>query len=177
MAALPQSNTDRYYLDYLADTVNHTLVMRTQSVVTDAEAITCLDDLLTSLTGVMSGITIVNFRFSAAGSNVTNDIPWTADTEYGPGFSNRSNAPNFVSFTGRSADGRRTRVDLYGIVFAPDSNYRVEAADDTSIAAALAVIGNTSDGCFMSISGATPTWHQYANVSRSGYWVEQLRTS
>lgn len=175
MAALPQDNTPRYFLDYTADTVAHTLVMRVQNTVTDEAAIAVLTALLTAAEPLMSGIHVNGLRFAEAGSNVTNDVLWTGDTEYGPGFSNRTNAPRFVSFTGRDPHGHRTRVDLYGVLPAPGADYRIQLADDTAVSAMWDVIAATTDGCFMSINGEQAAWHQYANVGTSRYWVEQLR--
>lgn len=176
MAPLPESNTDRYFLDYSVNTIQHTMVSRTDPSVTDAEMIAAFAAILTAASAHSTVITVDGLRFALEGSNVSNPVPWTEDTEYGSVTPNRDLAPYFASFTGRSTDGRRSRLDIYGWVQSPGPDWRIQSADDTSVTDILAILNDDTDGMFLSISGGAPTWHEYANMSVSDYWVQQLRS-
>lgn len=177
MAPLPESSTDRYFLDYSVNTVGHTMLCRTDPSVTDEDVISAFDAILTAAAAHSTTISVDGLRFALEGSNVTNPVAWTGDAEYGSGSPNRDLAPYFASFTGRATTGRRARLDIFGWVQTPGPDWRIQSADDSSVTTIVDLLNNSTDGLFLAIDGGAPAWHEYANMSVSDYWVRQLRSS
>lgn len=174
MAPLPESNTSRYFLTYSVNGHNHTATVRDDGTVTPATFSEQMGAFLEALSPLLFTSTFVRLESAAAGSNVRVPVPWSGPTEWGGGGGAEQNTPLFWSFTGKSADGRRFRLEIFGRNVPENANWRVYAIDDTSIAAAIAEL-ETTEPMFLTISGSGPIYNQYANQSDSQHWIGELR--
>ena len=176
MAPLPTNNTAVLFVDYSTCLENHTVQMRYASDSSASEAMTALDAFLTGLDVTLNEVTILGARVRDEGSNVTYPVTWTGDATYGASAGTHEKSAWFIDFVGRSIDGRRCRIEMFGAVAAFDGtqhDYRIET-DNTTVAAALAALeANGSAPC--SISGLAVNWHQYANLGVNAYWRNRIR--
>ena len=177
IAALPPSNTQRYYYDYSVYAEQHTLIVRCTADVGLSDAKVGIDAFLTALGPGLIEITTVGLRHSEAGSNITN--PVDADglaATYGSGSGSAINAPLQVTFTGRSGDGHKARVGMFGWESQTDTSWRYTTAENTDVLNAVAELTDQgSAGIFCSISGQRVLWHPYMNVGYNDHWVKVER--
>lgn len=178
MAPLPENNTDRFLLDYEVGGVGHTLQMRVATGTTAAEASDAYASFLTQIGAQMLASSVTGMRFQEHGSNIT--IPATysgAVTSWGSGSGGDFYKPWFVGFAGRGADGRKTKINLFGYknpTEAGDYRIPVSVAED---------LQNTYDnlvaaeGVWLTIGGTQPHWHQYVNLGANAYWQRKARKS
>jgi len=144
------------------------------SAATLADVITQMDAFITAIESLLFNSLFVRFETSAAGSNVRVPADWTGQTEWGGASGDPDEAPLFFSFTGKDTGGRRFRLEIFGRGRASGDSWRVFAADDSAVAAAIAVL-ETEEAVFLTIAGNGPTFNQYANKSVSQHWVQELR--
>lgn len=175
MAPLPESNTDRAFLTYRVAGQDHTLMARYDAdSATISEVIDGMNDFISAMSALVYNSLFVRFEISAEGSNVRVPATWTGLTEWGGSDADPDEAPLFWSYTGKSLDGRRFRAELFGRGRAQGDNWRIAAADDSAVAAAIAAI-NTESAVWLTISGGTPIVNSYANKSVAQHWVKELR--
>ena len=176
--ALPPDNTQRYYYDYSVYAEQHTLIVRCGPSVGLSEAKTQIDLFLQAIGGGLVTITTVGLRHSEAGSNITN--PVDADgiaATYGSGVGSAINAPLQVTFTGRSGDGHKARVGMFGWESQTDSSWRYTTAENADVLAAIVALQNAQgEAVFVSISGGQVLWHPYMNVGYNDHWVKHERS-
>lgn len=174
MAPLPPDSTDRYFFTYHVNGHDHTMQMRVADVVTDAEASASFSDLVNAMAGSLYASLFVRLERSFAGSNVRVPATYSGDTEWGTGESIANN-PSAFSFTGKSSDGRRFAVQLFGRNLAPEDDWRTSAVDSSSVSDALEILNNDTN-MWRTISGLSPILNAYANQSMNAYWQRQART-
>ena len=175
MAPLPESNTARAFLTYRVAEQEHTMTVRyDQTGATTAEVIASIDALITAIGPLLFNTVFVRFELSVEGSNVRVPATWTGQTEWGGGAADPDDAPYFFSFTGKDTTGRRFRLEIFGRGTGAGLPWRVQAVDDSNIAAAVAAL-ETENAVFLSIAGNTPIYNQYANRSVSQHWVGEVR--
>jgi len=133
-----------------------------------------IDDFLLAMGGAVAHSTFVRYEVSAVGSNVRVAQPWPGALEWGSGVPDDDEAPFFWSFTGKDVTGRRFRLELFGRGRIAGDSWRLNAVDDSNIAAAIAVL-ETEEAVFLTIAGNGPIFNQYANKSVSQHWVQELR--
>lgn len=176
MAALSPSNTARYWLDYSDGANEHSMMFRAVSPASQATVKSQIDTFLTQLDTVLYLITILGMRFSLVGSNVTNPTTWTGAATYGTGTMPISNAPRELRFIGRSPDGRRNSVSVYGFDGATPDTYRITSASNPVIEAAILALSNAAAvGVGATISGQTPIYKAYASFNFNSYWEKEAR--
>lgn len=125
MAPLPSSNTARLYLDYTVGGEDHTQTVRYDGPGNRVPAAGVLAELWAFLSSELYGTTIQGLRFSIAGSDVTNPMAWPGDPTYGAGSPPAGQQMKFFSIVGKSADGRRVRMEQFGITQAIPSTWRL----------------------------------------------------
>lgn len=176
MTAINPNNTVRFYLDYSDGINGHTLIARLIAPATAASAASRVNDFLTDLAPALNQISIVGARLSAAGSNVSNPVAWTYASTYGTGTLTGDNAPRELRFQGRSTDGRRCSVSVYGTKIATPVDYRVQAGENAAIDAAITRLTTASAfGVFATISGLVPIWKTYCSFNFNSYWEQEAR--
>lgn len=176
MAPLPPESTARAYLDY-SDGINaHTMVCRLGPTATLVNVNAAFDDLLTALTSILYVVTIIGLRVSSDNSNVTNPTPWTGPATYGTGAIAGANAPRELRFLGRSADGRRGSVSVYGYSGTTPDIYRLLASGVTPVSDAIDVLDAAyAQDLFLSISTQRLIWKPYASFNFNSYWETEQR--
>lgn len=175
MAPLPEDNTARAFLKYRVQGREHTMQIRVDATATDAEISEDVGALLEAMDTNVSATQFVSFERAELGSNVRVPADWSGPSTWGTGADiGDESAPNFWSFVGKDAAGRRFRLDLYGRSVAPNDDWRVFAADDATIAAAVAAL-ETTDAVFLTINGGGAFYKQYANMSVSQHWIDEAR--
>ena len=174
---LPPSNTDRYWLDYSANDEQHSMLMRTSEGKTAVEAADAFDIFLLSIDGNLTTITVIGMRFAPAGSDITNPVDTGALAgTYGSGVGSVINVPLQVTFPGRSTDGRKNFVSVFGWTSANDSSWRILSGEDEDVAGGVAALNSlSSSGLFVTISGQRAFYKPYANIGYNDYWVGQAR--
>lgn len=176
MAPLPSNNTGVFYLDYSVSQEDHTLQIRFGPGSSALEAQSVAQAFLTALEPVMYVNTIIGARVRDVGTNVTYPVPWTGDAVYGSGAGPHYTSGLYLDFVGRSIDGRRCRVALFGVNVVADggdNNYRFDSST-TWVTAALAALESLPETpC--SISGLPVNWQQYANCGVNAYWRNHIR--
>lgn len=174
MPSLPANSTDRYYLDYTCGGIDHTMVVRAQSGVLPSGAAADIATFLGILSPALFLVTIRGLRYSAAGSNVSNPVPWTGAASYGADAAEGLNRAKFIGFVARDAAGHKTRVDMFCPKTGSDPNFRTTRAESALIGDVIDFLDGTT-GTFRSINNLHPTWKEYANFAFNAYWQRQLR--
>jgi hypothetical protein len=175
--ALNPFNTERWFYDYSVYGDQHSLMMRVDSPRSATEAAEQIDAFLSAIAGNLVEITTVGLRVALAGSNITN-AQGTAGlaATYGSGAGSDINAPLQVTFTGRSSDGHKSRVGIFGWLSQTDSSWRITVAEDADVASGVSILqGLSPSGFFVSISGAAAEWHGYANIGYNDHWIKERR--
>ena len=175
MAPLPPSNTIRYFLDYTVNGLEHTIQMRVGPGATDGGASGSFSAFLAALSPNLYALSVVGMRKANLGTDVTNPVTYTGTTSFGSGTAvdNLARAA-FLSFIGRSTDGRRVRVFVYGTKITSEGDYRVDTGEAAEVADAIDVL-NGASGVFLSISGLQAIWKAYANEGVNAYWQRRAR--
>lgn len=175
MAPLPSNNTDQYFLDYTTSGEQHTLLCRAADGSTAAGASAAIDALLDVIQGNFNLITVDLFRFQAAGTNISLPVTWAGSATYGGPAGDHFETAQYLDFVGRSSEGRRCRVAVFGATFSFIGNdYRVGPSEGTLVADALAVLSG-SPGYFVAIDGLEVVWNNYANCGVNAYWRNKVR--
>lgn len=174
MAPLPEDNTERYFLFYTVSGHTHSLTIRCEDGTSAATISEEVSAFLEAAEPMLYSTQFVKLEMSANGSNVRVPATWSGVTEWGTGAGPERNAPQFVSFTGKSVDGRRFRVELFGRIGEASDNWRIYAVDNTAVEESIAALA-TVEPVFLTISGAAPFLNAYANQSIAQHWVGELR--
>jgi hypothetical protein len=175
MAPLPQSNTMRWWAVYTANSTQHRLMIRTAPGVTAAQMNTIFTSLFNNLTSALNTINVQNLEFADLGSNVRNTAAWTGPASFGSGTEvDTDGRARSFSFVGRSQDGRKARVFVFGVKPFSEGDYRVDTSEAVAVANTVTFL-NGASGVFLSISGAQPTWKGYANIGFNDHWIKQYR--
>lgn len=176
MAPLPNNNTAVFYLDYSCEGKPHTLQIRYGTGSSALEAAGVADAFLSALGTNMYVMTIQGARVRDAGANVTYPVDWDGDNTYGSSTVGAYATAQYVNFVGRSIDGRRCRIAVFGwkgIVDDSDKNFRFPVSTDW-VTAGLAAL-EALPFCPVSISGEVVNWQQYANTGINAYWRNHIR--
>lgn len=175
MAALPQSNTTRWWAVYVNNNTTHRLGVRTGASVTPAQANTFFNTWFNAHIGLLNSTVVTGLETAVLGSNVRNPVAWTGATSFGTGSEEATDRrPSMISYTGRSADGRKSRIFLFGIKAVGEGDMRIDTTESTVIAAGVTLL-NGAAGVYLSISGLQPVWHGYANIGYNDHWTKEYR--
>lgn len=174
LGPLPANNTSRVFIDYTAGGQKHTAEIRLPSGSSQATAETAAAHMAPLMAPFLWNTdSVYGARFQLAGSNVSFPISFTPvaglQTPTDP-----DRKPNFISFTGRSLDGRRVRFTLFTPAEDIDAvGYR----DTTPSSYALAILNGLKHANVnaRSISGANPYWNSYVNSGVNAYYQRKMR--
>lgn len=150
------------------------MTVRHDGTVSPGDAAEQISAFLEAMDSQVYATQFIRFESAAEGSNVRVPQSWGGLTEWGSNAGDDTNTPQFWSFTGKSTDGRRFRLELFGRQAVTSDNYRVYAVDSTAIQDAIAAL-ETTEPVFLTISGASPIFNQYANESMSQHWIGEMR--
>jgi len=175
--AIDPANTQRYFYDYSIGGDQHTLLVRCTADVGLSDAIVQIDAFLDALDAGMNEIVTVGLRHAEIGSNITNPV----DTDgllptYGSGVMPVINRPLQVTFTGRSGDGHKAHVGMFGWDAQTDDSWRYTTAENATVTAAVAALTAAGGaGVFCSITGQRVLWHAYMNIGYNDHWIKEAR--
>lgn len=187
MAALPENNTNRLFIDYItgnqASSVEHTLSVRYRNTVTPADVQGDVYDVLNAIgTNAFSpGWRVLRARAQDALSDFS--YPVSLVTALGA-FVGDAGAvippreePREWRWVGRSyADGRKVSFSLYGIIGTTPDNFRLPRGGSSPawVALSLNVLAGMASS-FITISGFSANWYSYVNVQYNTYWEAAVR--
>lgn len=175
MSPVDPSNTARVFVVYTTNGDQHTVSARYDSeLMTPADAVAVMSDLFTAAAGSLYETTIDRAEHSEVGSNVRLPVTWSGDATYGSGTSTAQDRDNLWSWTGKSEDGRRFRLELLGIKTTVPGNFR-QARAAANLADAVLTILEGVTPIFLTITGGTPIFNQYANAGDSDVWKQNHR--
>jgi hypothetical protein len=90
--------------------------------------------------------------------------------------------PLFCSFMGRSAQGARAALFLFGFITSPNSadntanDYRITSSESAAVQQAVVSLNNTPGGLKAhAIDGNPAVWYPYANVGFNAYYQRKAR--
>jgi len=172
MAPLPVSNTPRYKVLYTVGGRQHEQDWR--SNLSPSAMSVDLDAVWSAIEAKLYETTIDDVQFAASGSNIFNSVTMPfVGSNYGTGTGTTGEVPYFISFIGRSTDGRRLRVYFYGAKVL-GGDYRFQAGEDTAVDTTVDTLV-AAGGDFQTIGGLTPVWKTYANAGVNAYWQRNIR--
>lgn len=175
MAPLPPNNTMRYFLDYTVCSRSHTLEMRVADGTNAAAASTAFDDLFTALDDAIFATTIDLMRVSDNGSDFSFPVTYSGSASFGSGTGTPADSGGYSSWIGRSIDGRRAHVTVFGSkITATGGNWRAAPGENTDLDNALGVLVAATD-LWLSISGLEVVWNNYTNNGYNAYWRNHTR--
>ena len=176
LPALPPDNTARYWLNYSAAGIDHSLQMRVAPPFNDAGALINFNSFLDELDPLIAtNVTFDGVEFAAAGSNVRNPVAgWVARSGAGGYTLSGDNRALQLSFVGRSVDGRKAKWQMWGVAVPSDGDFRLEAGDSAALDGAIAIIA-AGVRYWTTISGLAPVMHTYSNYGFNDHTVRQLR--
>lgn len=176
MAPLPDSSTNRLFVDYTDGINNHTLMFRYPLSGTLAGVMGVADDVLSAVSPLIHLITITSARAAAAGSEISLPVAWTGLGTYGATSVPGSRAPAQISFVGRSSDGRRARWFIFPYRAAIPDDFRLSTSENADVLATYnALVAGAAAGDLATIGGLAPTILPYANVNYNSYYETKQR--
>lgn len=175
MAPLANNLTARLFVEYTSGGTAHTTLIRLEASATSADAATMYGLFTAAANGLMdTSDTFTGARYSAAGSNVSFPIAVSAVAGTGAVSEVQDHDANFVSCTGRSADGRRAKVGFFTVAAIQGSqNYRIDSPSGAY--ATFANFFSTNASNLRSASNQQVIWNTYVNYGISAYWQRELR--
>lgn len=179
MAPLPPSNTARGFIDYTVAGQARSLQLRGFN--SDAVAgivATFRTLLLAHQASFYNNVVFTGARAAAAGTNVTNPLPWTSLTGTHTQSLPLRGTPQFISHQGRSPDGRRVDFELYGFnagVDTPD-DYRFTGEESPAVSAFRSdFLDFIEETGVRTISNQPPVMKTYTNFGVNAYHQRKLR--
>lgn len=176
MAPLPSNNTGVLFLDYTVGGEGHTMQARYAASSTVVEVMTVLDEFLTALGDGIFTITVEGARHRLQGALITLPITWIGQPDYGSGTANHAQSAQYYDFVGRSVEGRKVRLSVFGaaaVTDLADDDYRLPGGTG-AIAAAISAL-DSGLGAICAIDGENIVWYPYANTGINAYWRNKIR--
>lgn len=177
LTPLPEYNTERWWLEYSDQGAAHKMLMRTDGPRDASEVAEAFATFMAAIVDGVNVLTITGLTHAAEGSNITNPESTTGLAgSYGTASGDPINIPLEMTFPGRSRDGRKTYVSLYGWAAQTDETWRYLATESSIVLDGITALnGLSAGGLFVSISGQRVFRNAYANVSFNDYWVGKRR--
>lgn len=163
-------------MDYSVGGFDHTLQARFSPDSSALEAASFVSAFLSAVESQLFTITVLGARVRDAGGSVSYPVDWDGDDVYGSGDDGAYTSALYMDFVGRSLDGRRCRVAVFGSkagVDLADKNFRFSSVVSW-VAGGIAAL-EALPGTPCSISGESVRWQQYANTGMNAYWRNKIR--
>ena len=177
MTPLSNLNTQRYLLRQITNGGAHTTLFRAPSNATPATVIADITSFLNQLKASMwVSWSAVGLDYAPAFSTVSTPQTWSTlqGTSAGAGATDHQRDPIFISFIGRTANGRRTKLTFFGSAFTPDQNYRIDTGQAANMTSCIAILNGTSN-TISAIDGSKPLWKNYLDAGYNAYWQRKNR--
>lgn len=177
MAPLPANNTAVLFIEYTSLGQEHTAELRLPSTsgITEAQAVYA--DVAPTLAAMLPNTdSVTGARYRARLSNVSFPISVTPVTGTGGGAPDSDKRATFVSYTGRSADGRDVRFTVFTPFQDPDTNgFRIANPPGVTGDMLDVLLGLASQ--VRTISDGLIFWNNYVNYGFNAYYQRKLRRS
>lgn len=175
MAPLAPDSTARVWVDYHTCSEDHTLLIRYKDPATTDDVADAFSELMTLIGAFFAVSTVNGVRAAALGSNVSNPIAGGWPTGWGSGAGDHAMSANYLDFIGRSLDGRRTRLAIFGcIVRQQGDDYRATIAESSVVNDGVSHL-NSFPNIYLSINEFKPVYYPYANMGVNAYWRNRIR--
>lgn len=176
LSPLPASNTKRYFVGIQAGGFQHHVLCRTNNDAGDTDVTAVLQFQFGLLAPVMFSDTHVNELLVAdAGSDIRNPVSgWTIIDGEQPGPQPTTDNPLSLAMRGRSRSGRKTRLFLWGILFARTPSWVLIPTPESELDAFAAAVAG-SVGIWKAIDGTQSVWGRDYTIDFNDHWVGQER--
>lgn len=175
MAPLADNLTPRLFIEYTSMGHEHTMLIRLQGGATGADAITAYNEITAILkSGMHTSDSFTGARFSAAGSNLSFPLSVTAVAGTGSTSVGEDNKPNFVSWTGRSLQGRRVKITFFTGQTGEITGFRWGTPPAGWLANMLSYLDLDAEG-IVAADGGIPVWNPYVNMGVNSYYQRKFR--
>lgn len=167
--------TDRYWLKYMAGTVEHEMCFRLAAGTATATGQAHATALANALKGYITTVdSFVSLRYSAAGSQLSFPLAFTSVAGTNNGAWELDDKASFVALSGRGATGYRSRITFFTPYTSDVLGYRVGPATAGVFGAFYSAVTGLSPA-LVAPDGATMVWNAYVNTGWNSYWQRQLR--
>lgn len=175
MAPLNPNSTARLKVFYQNSQAEHTLLIRTSTILSANDAEVVLQNVLGDVGAAFSFSEITAVQFAAEGSDIFLDFTGTTliGDNWGADPATEETNATGMTFVGRTQNGRRTKFTLFGYKN-PLSEFRITAAESEPIENAVIELNTPSDG-FLGIDGFPAVWKNYADIKANDHWVKEAR--
>lgn len=175
MAPLPANSTPRAFIEYTVGGQEHVLEIRLAPGSVSGDASSAFGLLAPEMANFLhTSDAVTGVRFSQAGSNLSFPVAVTAVPGIQAVAPDPDHKPNFVSFTGRSSDGRRVRATMFTqYIDLSTVGYRDNTPSGDTLALMNAITGNELSA--RTISGLVPVWNTYVNYGANAYYQRKAR--
>lgn len=180
MAALPVNNTGRVWMDYTANSNEHSMQFRYGGAgLPPPVFLSGLSDVLQAWdTFTPTDFQVNGWRYSVEGSTVS--LPFNPGIVLTPGLWTPTPgfAPSYMTAVGRTNNGRRVRISLLGAgisavgIDVDFGDYRITTAEDAGV---LALYQQLISASIVGIDGAATNWYPYVNLGFNAYWQRESR--
>lgn len=164
MAPLPEENTARIRVRYHDQWNEHTMTFRFVDMAAPATNVAIVRSVITSMLPLLwDNVIFDGAEMAVEGSNIFNEVSgWTPMNATGQGTPGANVSPSrFMQFGGRSSDGRKVKLYLFGVRYDEVQDMRYSPADLAAVGDVIDQLTNSSE--IVTIGGITPVWKQYAN--------------
>lgn len=174
MAAIADTFSDSFFIDYTNSVASHTMLVRTELGGTLADLDTDVKAFVDALGTSVAGSLITAVRKRNAGTHISFPVASTlVGYSFGAGSVNPEQNAVALTFVGRTVEGVRARLSVFG--YKGDlSAYRLTSGEFSGIGTAVAVL-NGSETVFVAKDGLQARWAPYADVKANDYWVRRTR--
>lgn len=175
LPAVPDNATPRLYIVYTSQGQEHTAELRLMMTAGETAAADIFNDMKPLMQPLMhTSDNIRGARFSAINSNVSFPLNVTGAAGLVGNALVPDNKPNFISWTGRSTDGRRVRFTIFTSMYGEVQKYR-NAAGAISTHDAITNYLRTNVNVGFTKSGAKAVWNTYVNFGVNSYYQRKAR--
>jgi len=172
MAPLPVDSTPRYKVFYTNCGQQHVMDIRSHASPSAIGAE--LDALFTAISSLIFATQIDDLQFAASGSNIFNSVTSTfVGNNYGTGGGTDLTVASYINFVGRSSDGRRVRMAIFGTKDLA-SDFRFVAGENADVDNFISLLQDPAS-TLVTIGDLKPTWKSYANAGFNAYWQRAQR--
>lgn len=177
MAPLNPNNTPRIQVTYTSGGKPHTAEIRVADGTSKATAQTRAQGLGDAMAQCLaSGDGTVGAFWIPKGTNIRQTLAFIPQTGAGSaGTITPESQACFLSFTGRSDDGRDVKFSLFTILFDGQTVYRIPLSSASSVVQDLWDEVNANVTPTVTISGEPALWNQYVNIGQNAYYQRKSR--
>jgi hypothetical protein len=176
IAALPPSNTKRYFIGLVNAGFQHHIQVRCADTVSDSQAVIDLGFVVSTIQPVTAqDYTFNELLVAEHGSDIRNPV---AGWEVVPGTVALDQLdvqkPLSLCARGRSTSGRKCKAFLWGQVFTHDADWLFSPDVATPHFDFLTILV-TTPSYFLAIDGTKPVWKLDFTVNYNDHWIDRLR--